>query len=75
VDSRGARSSRTGHARFETYRRPVDECDRRIEAELATQPDRAGDKPPPHKPRRHGRKKNDPRFTATDPCSGRLAWT
>lgn len=55
------------HDPFETYRRPVDECDRRIEAELATQPDRAGDKPPPHKPRRHGRKKNDPRFTATGP--------
>jgi len=36
--SRGARSSRKrAHDPFETYRRPVDECDRRIEAELATQ--------------------------------------
>jgi transposase len=50
-----------------TYHRLVDECDRQIEAELAKQPDRAADKPVPHKSRRCGRKKNDLRFAATGP--------
>jgi transposase len=49
------------------YQRLLDECDRQIEAELAKQPNRAGDKPLPHKPRRCGRKKNDLRFVATGP--------
>src|SRR5215469_711028 len=52
---------------FTTYQRLVDECDRQIEAELAKQPNRAGDQPLPHKPRRCGRKKNDLRFVATGP--------
>jgi hypothetical protein len=43
------------------------ECDRQIDAELAKQPNRAGDKPVPHKPRRCGRKKNDLRFAVTGP--------
>jgi transposase len=55
------------HELFLTYQRLVDECDRQIEAELAKQPDRSGDKPVPRKPRRCGRKKNDLRFTATGP--------
>jgi transposase len=55
------------HDLFVTYQRLLDECDQRIEAELAKQPDRAGDKPTPHKPRRCGRKKNDLRFAATGP--------
>src|SRR5262245_1619669 len=53
------------HELFLAYQRLVDECDRQIEAELAKQPDRSGDKPVPRKPRRCGRKKNDLRFTAT----------
>src|SRR5262249_41999580 len=52
---------------FVTYQRLLDECDRRIEAELATPPAPAGGKPVPHKARRCGRKKNDLRFTATGP--------
>jgi transposase len=55
------------HDLFVTYQRLVDECDQRIEAELAKQPNRAGDKPVPRKPRRCGRKKNDLRFAATAP--------
>jgi transposase len=55
------------HELFVTYQRLLDECDRQIEAELAKQADRAGDKPVPHKPRRCGRKKNDLRFAATGP--------
>jgi transposase len=55
------------HDLFVTYQRLVDECDRQIEAELAKQPNRAGDKPAPRKPRRCGRKKNDLRFSATGP--------
>jgi hypothetical protein len=55
------------HDLFVTYQRLVDECDRKIEAELAGQPNRAGDKPVPGKPRRCGRKKNDLRFAATGP--------
>jgi transposase len=58
---------RQAHDLFVTYQRLLDECDRQIEAELARQPDRSGDKPVPHKPRRCGRKKNDLRFTATGP--------
>jgi transposase len=58
---------RQGHDLFATYQRLLDECDRQIEAELAKQPNRAGDKPAPHKPRRCGRKKNDLRFVATGP--------
>jgi len=58
---------RQAHELFLTYQRLVDECDRQIEAELARQPDRSGDKPVPRKPRRCGRKKNDLRFTATGP--------
>jgi hypothetical protein len=38
-----------------------------FETELAKQPNRAGDKPVPHKPWRCGRKKNDLRFAATGP--------
>src|SRR5262245_22305795 len=52
---------------FTTYQRLVDEWDQQIEAELAKQPNRAGDQPLPHKPRRCGRKKNDLRFVATGP--------
>jgi transposase len=55
------------HDLFVTYQRLLDECDRQIEAELAKQPDRAGGKPVPRKPRRCGRKKNDLRFAATGP--------
>jgi transposase len=55
------------HDLLVTYQRLVDECDRRLEAELAKQPNRTGDKPLPHKPRRCGRKKNDLRFAATGP--------
>ncbi|HKB36994.1 MAG TPA: IS110 family transposase [Gemmataceae bacterium] len=55
------------HDLFVTYQRLLGECDRQIEAELAKQPNRAGDKPVPHKPRRCGRKKNDLRFAATGP--------
>jgi hypothetical protein len=55
------------HDLFETYQRLVDECDRQIEAEMAKEPSRAGNKPVPRKPRRCGRKKNDLRFTATGP--------
>jgi transposase len=55
------------HDLFETYQRLVDECDRQIEAELAKQPGRAGDKPVPRKPRRCGRKENDLRFAAAGP--------
>jgi len=74
--SRGARfEPQRAHDPFETYRRPVDECDRRIEAELATQPDRAGDKPPPHKPRRTAARRTTRASRRRAPCSGRLAWT
>jgi transposase len=55
------------HELFVTYQRLLDACDRQIEAELARQPNRAGDKPVPHKARRCGRKKNDLRFAATAP--------
>jgi transposase len=55
------------HDLFVTYQRLVDECDRQIEAELAKQPNRSGDRPMPGKPRRCGRKKNDLRFVATGP--------
>jgi transposase len=55
------------HELFVTYQRLVDECDRQVEAALAKQPNRAGDKPVPRKPRRCGRKKNDLRFAATGP--------
>jgi transposase len=55
------------HELFVTYQRLLDECDRPIEAELAKQPNRVGDKPVPRKPRRCGRKKNDLRFAATGP--------
>jgi transposase len=58
---------RQAHALFATYQRLLDECDRQIEAELAKQPNRAGDRPLPHRPRRCGRKKNDLRFVATGP--------
>ena len=52
---------------FQTYQRLVDECDRQIQAELARQPDRAGDKPGPGPRPRRSRKKNDLRFEATGP--------
>jgi transposase len=55
------------HDLLVTYQRLVDQCDQHIEAELAKQPNRAGDKPVPRKPRRCGRKKNDLRFAATGP--------
>ncbi len=55
------------HELFVTYQRLLDECDRHLEAELAKQPNRALDKPVPHKPRRCGRKKNDLRFAAHGP--------
>src|SRR5262252_5824394 len=58
---------RQAHELFLAYQRLVDECDGQIEAELARQPDRSGDKPAPRKPRRCGRKHNDLRFTATGP--------
>jgi len=58
---------RQAHDLFETYQRLVDECDRQLEPELAKQPNRAGDRPVPRKPRRCGRKRNDLRFTATGP--------
>jgi transposase len=58
---------RQAHDLFATYQRLLDECDRQIEAELARQPNRAGDRPVPHRPRRCGRKKNDLRFAATGP--------
>src|SRR5262249_23136234 len=55
------------HDLFVTYQRLRGECGGQMEAELAKQPNRAGDKPVPHKPRRCGRKKNDLRFAATGP--------
>jgi transposase len=60
------------HELFVTYQRLLDDCDRQIEAELAKQPNRAGDKPVPRKARRCGRKKNDLRFAATGPLLGAL---
>ena len=58
---------RQAHDLFQTYQRLVDECDRQIKAELAGQPDRAGDKPGPAPRPRRSRKKNDLRFEATGP--------
>src|SRR5262249_62411912 len=58
---------RQAHDLFGAYQRLVDECDRQVEAELANQPNRAGDKPLPRKPRRCGRKKSDLRLAATGP--------
>jgi transposase len=51
---------------FEAYQAKLTECDRVIEAELAKQTARAGDKPMPKSKRRSG-KKNDLRFDATVP--------
>ena len=53
---------------YELYRfhhRQVTECDQRIAAELASLPDRAGDKAAVKRPRQRGRKSNDVRFDAT----------
>jgi transposase len=58
---------RQAHDLFVACQRLVDECDRQIEAELAKQPDRAGGRPLPPKPRRRGRKKDALRFVATGP--------
>ena len=42
----------------------IDECDRRIAEELDRLPDRSEGGPPASKPRRRGRKPNDPRYDA-----------
>ena len=52
-------------ALYEYMHRQIDECDRRIAAELDRLPDRADAGIPTSKPRRRGRKPNDPRFDAT----------
>ena len=52
-------------ALFRFYQEKVDECDRKIQVELARLPKRSGDRPAPNKPRKRGRKKNDLRFEAT----------
>jgi transposase len=44
--------------------RQIDECDRRIAAELDRLPDRSGGEPVASRPRRRGRKSNDVRFDA-----------
>jgi transposase len=52
---------------FEAYQAKLTECDRAIEAELAKQTPRAGEKPPPVASKRLSRKRNDLRFDATVP--------
>ena len=52
------------HELYQFHHRQIDECDRRIEAELAQFPNRAGEKTHTVKPRKRGRKSNDVRFQA-----------
>lgn len=52
------------HALYQAHRRLIAECDQKLEAELTSQPNRAGDKPLPNKPRR--RTKNRVQFEATN---------
>ena len=51
---------------FQFYQKQVAACDEQLQAELAQLPARSGDKPVPHKARRH-RSKNGPRFDACGP--------
>jgi transposase len=52
---------------YQFHHRQITECDQRIQAELATFANRAGEKTRTSKPRKHGRKSNDVRFEATGP--------
>jgi transposase len=52
------------HALYQFHHRQIDECDQRIEAELAQFPNRAGEQTHTVKPRKRGRKSNDVRFQA-----------
>jgi transposase len=51
-------------ALYEFYHRPIDACDRAIEAQLRTFADRSGGQPLPYRPRRRKREANEPRFDA-----------
>ena len=50
---------------FQCYQQKLSDCDRRLEAELHTLPQRAGDQEHQPRPRERGRKKNDLRFEAS----------
>jgi transposase len=52
---------------YQFHQRQITACDRQIQDELATLPDRAGAKPFTPRPRQRGRKRNDVRFAAAQP--------
>jgi transposase len=52
---------------YQFHHRQITECDRQVEAELASIANRAGEKTHSVKPRKRGRKSNDVRFEATGP--------
>ena len=52
---------------YQFHHRQITECDRQVEAELATFANRAGEKTHSGKQRKRGRKSNDVRFNATGP--------
>jgi transposase len=52
---------------YRFYHRQIDECDRRVEAELERLPDRSAGKARQERPRVRGRKRNDVRFEAKGP--------
>jgi transposase len=60
---------RQAHDLYQFLHRQIDECDRRIEAELKDLPDRSEGKPREERPRLRGRKSNDVRFEAEGPLA------
>ena len=52
---------------YQFHHRQINECDQKVEAELANFPNQAGDKKHTVQPRRRGHKSNDVRFEATGP--------
>src|SRR5207249_10789636 len=52
---------------YQFHHQPISACDRAIQEELATPPDRAGDQPFTPRPRVRGRKPNDLRLAASQP--------
>src|SRR4029077_7930616 len=58
---------RQAYELYQFHHRQISECDKRVQAELAHFPNRAGQKTRAVKPRKRGRKSNDVRFEAAGP--------